>query len=148
MPKPLIEMLILFGILGLGMLLVLFGTVAKNKWGINFEAVSCPRCGIKLPRMRKPGSARQVLWGGYTCSGCGAEVDKWGREEVIREGWWSDFINRPGSALPLNLAVGAIFFAVILWNVYDDPGGFIIVGIIALAVSSWVLKSLKSGRFF
>ena len=72
---------VLFGLLTGGMVLVVYGTVAKNKWGINLGEVSCPRCTTPLPMVRKPHSTRQAMWGGYTCPNCRAEVDKWGRAE-------------------------------------------------------------------
>ena len=36
----------------------------------------CPRCGARLPRFRKPESLRQALWGGWSCHGCGCEIDR------------------------------------------------------------------------
>lgn len=79
---PVLVLLIVFGLGGLGVLIVLYGTVAKNKWGINLDPVSCPRCKASLPSLREPGSVRQAMWGGWTCPNCGAGVDKWGREVV------------------------------------------------------------------
>lgn len=73
-------LVVIFGVLAVGMALVVYGTFARNRWGINLEAVSCPRCNTPLPKVREPRSLRQALWGGYTCPNCGAEVDKWGRE--------------------------------------------------------------------
>lgn len=49
-------------------------------WGINLSPVSCPRCGTRQPRFRKPQNERQMLWGGGTCPACGCEMDKWGKE--------------------------------------------------------------------
>jgi hypothetical protein len=63
----------------LGILLVAFGTVTKNRWGINLEPVNCPACGSPIPQVRQPKSLRQALWGGGTCAKCGSEMDKWGR---------------------------------------------------------------------
>lgn len=63
----------------LGILLVGFGTVTKNQWGINLELVNCPACGSPMPRVRQPKSLREKLWGGGTCGKCGCEMDKWGR---------------------------------------------------------------------
>jgi hypothetical protein len=63
----------------LGILLVAFGTVTKNRWGINLDPVKCPTCGSPAPRVRQPKSMRQALWGGWTCAKCGSEMDKWGR---------------------------------------------------------------------
>jgi hypothetical protein len=71
-----------FGLLGVGTVLVLYGTIARNGWGINLAPVSCPRCGTLQPRRRRPRNTRQYLWGGGTCAQCGAELDKWGREIV------------------------------------------------------------------
>ena len=80
MRTTMVYFVVIFGILSVGMVLVAYGTIAKNRWGINLKAVSCPRCGTPLPRVRKPQSVRQAMWGGSTCPSCGAEVDKWGRE--------------------------------------------------------------------
>ena len=63
----------------LGILLVAFGTVTKNGWGINLEPVNCPACGSPMPQLRQPKSLGQRLWGGWTCGKCGCEIDKWGR---------------------------------------------------------------------
>ena len=71
---------VIIGVLGVGMALVIYGTVTKNRWGISLEAVSCPRCTTVLPHVRRPRSLHQAIWGGYTCPTCGVEVDKWGRE--------------------------------------------------------------------
>jgi len=75
-----IVLIVILGLLGVGTVLVLFGTVAKNRWGVNFDPVSCPRCSTPLPRLRDPQNIRQAMWGGGTCAECGTEVDKWGRE--------------------------------------------------------------------
>jgi hypothetical protein len=69
-----------FGLLALGLVLVIYGTIVKNKWGFNLEALSCPRCNAPAPRTRRARTRPRALWGGWTCPGCGAEVDKWGRE--------------------------------------------------------------------
>jgi hypothetical protein len=39
---------------------------------------TCSRCGTQLPRIRRPTSLKQALWGGWTCPNCGAEVDRQG----------------------------------------------------------------------
>ena len=36
------------------MVLVICGTVVKNRWGINLDPVSCPRCNTPLPQIRRP----------------------------------------------------------------------------------------------
>src|SRR5580704_53121 len=60
------------------MVLVIYGTLAKNRWGINLEPSFCPSCTAPAPRVRTPTSLQQILWGGWTCSACGAESDKVG----------------------------------------------------------------------
>jgi hypothetical protein len=79
-----IALAVIFGLLGLGMVLVVHGTIAKTRWGINLTPVSCPKCGSPVPQVRHPENAQQALWGGGTCVKCGAEVDKWGREVNAR----------------------------------------------------------------
>ncbi len=39
----------------------------------------CPKCRERLPRLRVPTSGRQFLQGGWTCPGCGSELDRQGR---------------------------------------------------------------------
>jgi hypothetical protein len=62
----------------IGLVLVVYGTFARNRWGINSEQVNCPRCHAPVPGVRKPKSRREMLWGGWTCDKCGCEMDKWG----------------------------------------------------------------------
>ncbi|KAA0087057.1 hypothetical protein CIW52_04135 [Mycolicibacterium sp. P9-64] len=64
---------------GLGVLLIVYGTIVKNNWGINLRRVACPGCGAEMGRVRMPNSGRQAMWGGYTCPTCQCEMDKWGR---------------------------------------------------------------------
>jgi hypothetical protein len=45
----------------------------------NLDAVDCPRCGERMPRVRLPTSLHQMMWGGWTCPNCGCEMDKWGK---------------------------------------------------------------------
>jgi hypothetical protein len=75
-----ISFVLVVGLAAIGMVLVVYGTIAENKWGINLSAVSCPCCKAFLQQVRKPASLRQAMWGGCTCSACGVEVDKWGRQ--------------------------------------------------------------------
>jgi hypothetical protein len=75
---------IIFGVLTVGMALVIYGTLARNRWGINPDAVSCPHCNTPLPQARRPRSFQQAMWGGWTCPACGAEADKWGRTVGLR----------------------------------------------------------------
>ena len=80
MRPVMIFLLVLLFLLALGAVLVAYGTAVRNGWGINLDAVACPRCKTPLPRLYLARSVRQHLWGGWTCPVCGAGVDKWGRE--------------------------------------------------------------------
>ena len=60
--------------------LVARGTRQRGKMGINLARTKCPRCGTLAPLFRKPTSLKQMLWGGWTCTNCGCEMDTWGRE--------------------------------------------------------------------
>lgn len=71
--------LLAFTGLAIGFVLVVVGTMRKNRWGVNIEPLACPQCGQSLARVRVPRSLKQSLWGGLTCDKCGVEVDKWGR---------------------------------------------------------------------
>jgi len=63
-----------------GLAAVLYGTVAKTNWGVNLSPPKvCPKCGAPLASIRMPKTQSQALWGGWTCTACGAEIDKWGR---------------------------------------------------------------------
>ena len=79
----LIGVLVLFSLLGMAMIVVIYGTFTKRKWGINLDPVACPRCGTSAPAIRQPASRQQALWGGWTCEVCGTEFDKWGREVAV-----------------------------------------------------------------
>lgn len=50
---------------------------SRGIWGINLQPIRCPRCEESLPMVRKPASLNQALWGGWTCSKCSCEMDKW-----------------------------------------------------------------------
>jgi hypothetical protein len=51
----------------------------QDRWGINLNQLSCPKCQTLIPVFRWPRSIKQALWGGATCPNCGCEMDKWGR---------------------------------------------------------------------
>jgi uncharacterized protein (DUF983 family) len=36
----------------------------------------CPKCGENLPAFRLPRNFRQFMWGGWTCTKCGHEFDR------------------------------------------------------------------------
>jgi hypothetical protein len=70
---------IVFGLLITGAVLVIRDTVRqRGRWGLNFSAPRCRHCTTPMPVVRVPASFSQALWGGWTCSECGLEVDKWG----------------------------------------------------------------------
>ena len=46
---------------------------------IKLRKVRCPVCGTKPPLLRIPKNRYQALWGGWTCSKCGAELDRNGQ---------------------------------------------------------------------
>jgi hypothetical protein len=71
--------LVIAALFVLGGCLVIYGTIVKNRWGINFRRLSCANCGAPMPQARVPASGRQFMWGGVTCPKCGCEMDKWGR---------------------------------------------------------------------
>jgi transposase len=69
-------------VLLLGGVFVVIIAVAHGLKGRSTPAplsVTCPRCGVAQIGIRKPANLRQFLWGGYTCPGCGAELDRWGK---------------------------------------------------------------------
>jgi hypothetical protein len=73
-----------FGVFMLGGAFLVYklvsGTANKGDWGLNLKPpTACPVCSAPLPMARVPKNLRQALWGGWTCSGCGKELDKWGR---------------------------------------------------------------------
>lgn len=82
---------LVFGPLAVGMILVIRDTIRKRgKWGINLTPNPCRQCGTPAPMIRKPANWRQAMWGGWTCSECGLEVDKWSRSvEEQSPGKWA-----------------------------------------------------------
>ncbi len=78
---------VIVSLLAAAFAVVLYGAV---KHRTNSGAGHCPECGQKLPMVRRPTNARQMMWGGWTCTRCDAELDRSAR--VIRAG-------RPDAAL-------------------------------------------------
>jgi hypothetical protein len=37
-------LIVICAVLAVGLALVIYGTLIKNRWGINFDSVSCHRC--------------------------------------------------------------------------------------------------------
>lgn len=61
--------------------IVLYGVI---KHRTNRGAGHCPECGHQLPAFRRPTNARQMMWGGWTCPHCDAELDR--SANVLRAG--------------------------------------------------------------
>ncbi len=51
----------------------------QGSLGLGPLHIKCPQCGTAQPFIRKPSSVPQMLFGGYSCSGCGLEIEKYGR---------------------------------------------------------------------
>ena len=72
----------LLGLVALGVLVLRDSIRGRGRWGINLKGLAgaeCPECDEPMPAVRVPKNLSQMLWGGWTCSECGCEVDKWGR---------------------------------------------------------------------
>jgi hypothetical protein len=143
-----------FLVLVVGMILVAYGTAVRNRWGINLDVVFCPCCKVALSQLRIPTSLRQVLWGGYTCPGCGTEVDKWGRSVAspnetengpsagsLQEGGRSTLFSRLSDAPTSAWVIGATLLSLDLWYDLYHVGGFIIDGMILVGLLIWLLSS-------
>jgi hypothetical protein len=78
-------MLLLICAFILCVVLVVWGTVAQNAWGLNFRKLVCPRCIHTIPR----GAGLVYIWrffaGRAVCPECQTLVDKWGRELLPNE---------------------------------------------------------------
>ena len=74
------EYLLIYVVFG-AMVVLLYSFWVQNK--VNAKG-GCPDCGTPVPRFRHPTSFRQALWGGWTCSECGTEMDRHG-DELLEE---------------------------------------------------------------
>lgn len=67
----------------------------------------CLDCGAPMPAIRKPANWKQALWGGWTCSRCGSEYDRWNRKVGaagrLRRTWTLDETTRASD--PGNVAL-------------------------------------------
>jgi len=113
------------GVLAVVGVLVVYGTVAKNEWGVNLDRVSCPRCNTPAPTPPEPRSFRQARWGEWTCPVCGAEVDKWGRELP--------------SVAPCGRVMSAAQFGAVLkkWTIITLPAGYFTLSLLFYWVRGW-----------
>lgn len=75
---------LLIAIIVIGMIFIIvvsFFANKNSKWrkfGISPGGKHCPKCGNRLPIVRKPKNTNQALFGGWTCKKCKSEVDKFG----------------------------------------------------------------------
>jgi hypothetical protein len=61
------------------MMPLLFGLYAFVFIGrANWAQVKCPSCATQQAFFRWPSSFRQLMWGGWTCTNCGTEMDRKG----------------------------------------------------------------------
>ena len=128
-----IYLVALLTLLGGGVLLVVHGTVTKNRWGVNLRVLSCPRCGARPRQGRLPRTLQQVAWGGWTCAVCGAELDKWGREiasTAFRHSTKLAAERRPVFKKRFAILIALVYFCLTLlldWTGLTD-GGFPVTG--------------------
>jgi hypothetical protein len=78
--RLIIKLAWILGITFAGFVVVVYGTITKNRFGANLNDVHCPQCNTLQPKTRKATSWQQALWGGWTCKVCGTEMDKWGKQ--------------------------------------------------------------------
>jgi ribosomal protein L37AE/L43A len=70
----------LWGFVFGGILVALVTGIARKIWERKSGQLQCPRCHSQPAVIRMQRSLREFMWGGWTCSTCGAKVDKRGRE--------------------------------------------------------------------
>jgi hypothetical protein len=58
------------GALAGGLAVLILGLIMSR-----IKPIKCPDCRERLSHFRKPANLRQALWGGFTCSRCGCEID-------------------------------------------------------------------------
>jgi hypothetical protein len=153
--------LVVFGVLAVVAALVLYGTLTKNRWGINVGDLYCPRCKTPPPRGRPPQSVRQEIWGGWTCPVCGAEVDKWGRELSDSGKPCPKVPGAPGEAeqipqaaagttffgqfkgRPVTLTILLLFVLFDVWSDFNDPGSIVLDVITVAIIVIWYRGSRR-----
>ncbi|WP_189586510.1 hypothetical protein [Litorimonas cladophorae] len=52
---------------------------SKSAIALNMNAVNCPRCNLRQPKLRMPRTLRQFFFGGWTCERCHTDMDSFGR---------------------------------------------------------------------
>jgi hypothetical protein len=129
----------------LGMFLLVYGTVVKNRWGINLGPVVCANCKSPIPFLRNPQTVKQALWGGGTCASCHYELDKWGRKVSDTPGAPSPEAN---AAVNRKVVWGAcaVGLAPSIWFDLYHPVGFIFDLILLIFLPLWLPKLGKAAQ--
>jgi hypothetical protein len=152
-----IPLTVIFGLLAMGGAVVIYGTLVKNRWGINAGNIACQRCHTSLPKVRQPQSLREELWGGCTCTTCGAELDKWGRElqggtsrpktprpslkdEQTKEPLQTTFLDRFRPRSHVSWVVAVVLILLNTWYDYYHPLGIIFDVVLAVVLLIWYLS--------
>lgn len=139
---------------------LIYGTFARNRWGISTNNVSCPSCNAPLSRVRQPQSFRQAMWGGWVCPNCGVQTDKWGRKlsvereqvpEVLPNGEETHQQARNASFRQLRgrswafWVLALVFVALNVLYDYYSPRAIVFDIIAVLAFLGWHRKSRHAG---
>lgn len=66
--------------------------------GINLRPLVCHNCDQEMPYLRAPNSTRQALWGGWTCSAFGTDMDRHGTDISSPV----DVVSAPAAVSPYN----------------------------------------------
>jgi hypothetical protein len=94
--------LAVFGLLAVGAFFVARDTIRqRGRWGICLTKPKCLKCGEPAPLVRMPASWNQTLWGGWTCTQCGFELDKFGNpveEQPFPAKWSAKLDDEPAPA--------------------------------------------------
>ncbi|MGZ3409291.1 MAG: hypothetical protein ACXWKC_15635 [Xanthobacteraceae bacterium] len=78
-----LETILILGGAVLVLAVIWWQTKSRGRFGLGMiGGAACPRCGTAQSALRKPRSVNEMLWGGWTCPGCGCSIDKYGRERT------------------------------------------------------------------
>jgi hypothetical protein len=100
------------------------------------------------------------MWGGWTCSVCGAELDKWGRElpplaknqidstdRSSLKGWWKASFTQPGRIPGTVLVVLAVILALNFWFDYYYPRALLYDPFLFYVMYKGLMKSKIDSHF-
>src|SRR5262245_56752166 len=77
--------IVFLAFVGVCLVMMIYGTVFDNNWGINIRRVTCPECGMRMRRMLMPSSRKQAMWGGHTCPGLPVRDGQMGQADCCFE---------------------------------------------------------------